>query len=330
MADSVSADALHLLRLILDTSLMRELSVAEQRYQAVLAVISDGLSICQVASKVGVSRQTLHAWLARYEAEGLDGLADRSHRPVSCPHQMPAAVEAARLELRRSRPYWGPRRLVFELAKRGVEPVPSESTPNRRHRSVRRPTSRFLVRVIWSRVGGIELRCRDVAKRVTIDDPAKSAAHNESKVPPIPTHAEAQANPEILRAFNAAVVEEFRSNRGRVGGPFANSDVLLLTMTGAKSGQRRQTPLEYFTVDARILIVGTSGGAPRNPAWVHNLRASAAAHVEIGVQSYDVVAQEITGEERDDLYQKAVALYPRIGTYSKPDRVIPLFELRRV
>lgn len=106
---------------------MRELSVSEQRYQAVLAVISDGLSVSQVASKVGVSRQTVHAWLARYEAEGLEGLADRSHRPVSCPHQMPAVVEAAVLELRRSRPYWGPRRLVFELGRRGVGPVPSES-----------------------------------------------------------------------------------------------------------------------------------------------------------------------------------------------------------
>ncbi|BBX08692.1 hypothetical protein MAIC_34950 [Mycolicibacterium aichiense] len=101
--------------------------MAEQRYQAVLAVISDGLSISQVASKVGVSRQTLHAWLARYEAQGLEGLIDRSHRPVSCPHQMPAQVEAVVLELRRSRPYWGPRRLVFELSKRGVVPLPSES-----------------------------------------------------------------------------------------------------------------------------------------------------------------------------------------------------------
>jgi transposase InsO family protein len=131
MADSISADALHLLRLILDTPDMRELSVAEQRYQAVLAVISDGLSIGQVASKVGVSRQTLHAWLVRYEAEGLEGLSDRSHRPASCPHQMPAQVEAALLELRRSRPYWGPRRLVFELAKRKVSPVPSESAAYR-------------------------------------------------------------------------------------------------------------------------------------------------------------------------------------------------------
>ena len=101
--------------------------MAEQRYQAVMAVIGDGLSISQVASKVGVSRQTLHSWLVRYEAEGLDGLVDRSHRPASCPHQMPAVVEAAVVELRRSRPYWGPRRLVFELARRKVAPVPSES-----------------------------------------------------------------------------------------------------------------------------------------------------------------------------------------------------------
>ncbi len=101
--------------------------MAEQRYQAVLAVISDGLSISQVASKVGVSRHTVHAWLARYEAEGLEGLKDRSHRPAGCPHQMPAHGEAAVLELRRSRPYWGPRRLVFEVGKRGVVPVPSES-----------------------------------------------------------------------------------------------------------------------------------------------------------------------------------------------------------
>jgi transposase len=65
---------------------MRELSVAEQRYAAVLAVIADGLSVSQVAEKVGVSRQTLHSWLARYEAQGLEGLVDRSHRPVTCPH----------------------------------------------------------------------------------------------------------------------------------------------------------------------------------------------------------------------------------------------------
>lgn len=74
---------------------MRELSVAEQRYRAVLAVVSDGRTVTEVAAAVGSPGQSLHAWLARYEAEGLEGLADRSHRPSSCPHQMPAVVEAA-------------------------------------------------------------------------------------------------------------------------------------------------------------------------------------------------------------------------------------------
>ena len=104
--------------------------MAEQRYQAVLAVIADGLSVRQVAEKVGVSRQSLHAWLARYEAQGLEGLADRSRRPRSCPHQMPADVEALVLELRRVHRYWGPRRIRHELIRRGLVPagvVPSES-----------------------------------------------------------------------------------------------------------------------------------------------------------------------------------------------------------
>jgi transposase len=68
---------------------MRELSVAEQRYRAVLAVISEGRTVKEVAAAVGVSRQSLRAWLARYEAGGLEQLADGSHRPHSCPHQMP-------------------------------------------------------------------------------------------------------------------------------------------------------------------------------------------------------------------------------------------------
>jgi transposase len=106
---------------------MRELSVAEQRYLAVLAVIADGHAVCSVAEQWGVSRQTLHDWLGRYEAAGLEGLVNRSHRPSSCPHQMPAAVEAVVLELRRMHRAWGPRRIVVELARRGVAPAPSES-----------------------------------------------------------------------------------------------------------------------------------------------------------------------------------------------------------
>ena len=161
--------------------------MAEQRYQAVLAVISDGLSVSQVASKVGVSRQTLHSWLARYEEAGLEGLIDRSHRPASCPHQMPAEVEAALLELRRSRPYWGPRRLVYELAKREVFPVPSESAayralvraqmidPNLRDRRSRKwkRWERAVPMELWQMdvVGGFPLADGTSAKALTgIDD----------------------------------------------------------------------------------------------------------------------------------------------------------------
>jgi transposase len=102
---------------------MRELSVAEQRYQAVLAVIADGLSVKVAAEQAGVSRQSLHAWLARYEVGGLEGLGDRSRRPRWCPHQISAEVEAVVLELRRVHRYWGPRRIRHELQRRRLVPV---------------------------------------------------------------------------------------------------------------------------------------------------------------------------------------------------------------
>jgi transposase InsO family protein len=106
---------------------MREISVAEQRYKAVQAVIAEGKTVTEVAGEWRVSRQTLHTWLARYEAGGLEDLGDRSHRPARCPHQMSGELEAMVLELRRWKPYWGPHNLVVELARRKVTPLPSES-----------------------------------------------------------------------------------------------------------------------------------------------------------------------------------------------------------
>lgn len=93
--------------------------MAEQRYEAVRAVIADGETVTSVAARFGVTRKTVHQWLAKYETGGLAGLADRSHRPRSCPHQMPADVEVALVGLRVAHPFWGPRRLSFELAKQG-------------------------------------------------------------------------------------------------------------------------------------------------------------------------------------------------------------------
>lgn len=104
-----------------------ELSVVEQRYRAVLAVLA-GESVTAVAAQVGVSRQTVHTWLSRYRNDGLGGLIDRSHRPEFCPHQSPAEVDVAVCELRREHPRWGPRRLAHELGRVGMVPVPSAST----------------------------------------------------------------------------------------------------------------------------------------------------------------------------------------------------------
>jgi transposase InsO family protein len=95
--------------------MLQELSVQEQKYQAVLAVLSDGRSVSEVAEQWGVSRQSVHAWLRRYEDEGLAGLAPRSRRPATCPHQLGGVVEARILELRRVHPGWGPRRILYDL-----------------------------------------------------------------------------------------------------------------------------------------------------------------------------------------------------------------------
>src|SRR2546428_7462436 len=86
---------------------MRGMSVTEQRYKAILAVIGDGRTVSEVAKDWSISRRTMHRWLARYEGDGLEGLKNRSHRLAQIPHQMPPAVEAMVLEMRRSHPYWG-------------------------------------------------------------------------------------------------------------------------------------------------------------------------------------------------------------------------------
>jgi len=91
--------------------------VGEQRYQAVMAVLGGGRTVTEVARDWDVSRQTLHAWLARYEREGMEGMGNRSHRPTRCPHQTPALIEVRVLEMRRHKPFWGLRRLALELAR---------------------------------------------------------------------------------------------------------------------------------------------------------------------------------------------------------------------
>jgi len=157
------------------------MSVSEQRYQAVLAVIGEGCTVKEVAARFGVSRQTMHAWLAKYEAGGLENLGDGSHRPRSCPHQMGAGVEVVLAELRRAYPWWGPKRLVFELAKREVEPLPSESAVYRAlvrlsliDPEARRPRDRKWRR--WERGAPMELWQMDVVGGFVLADGTKAKA----------------------------------------------------------------------------------------------------------------------------------------------------------
>jgi transposase len=106
---------------------LRELSVVEQRFHAVMEVLA-GWPKTEVADRYGVSRQTVHSWTARYERDGLRGLEDRSHRLASCPRRVDAGVEAVVCTIRADHPGWGPRRLRHELGKRGVWPVPGRAT----------------------------------------------------------------------------------------------------------------------------------------------------------------------------------------------------------
>jgi transposase InsO family protein len=102
-------------------------SKMEQRYDAVLGVLRDGFSVTEVAAKFGVSRQSVHAWLARYEAGGLEALTDQSRRPKCSPGQIDGVVESRILELRRHHPSWGQLRLQHQLAREGFDPLPSAS-----------------------------------------------------------------------------------------------------------------------------------------------------------------------------------------------------------
>lgn len=136
---------------------------------------------------------------------------------------------------------------------------------------------------------------------------------------------------ETIKAFNKTIVDEFRANDGKVGGQFANANLLLLTTTGAKSGQPRLAPLAYLRIDGKLIIIGSFAGADVDPAWVHNLRADPRARVEVAAESFDVIARELPPAERDEIFPKVTAAAPGFAEYqAKTTRVIPLFELQQV
>jgi deazaflavin-dependent oxidoreductase (nitroreductase family) len=132
------------------------------------------------------------------------------------------------------------------------------------------------------------------------------------------------------QAFNAALIEEFRANGGKVGGRFEGRPVLLLTTTGAKSGRRITTPLVYLQDGDRRLIFASKAGSPNNPDWYHNLVANPTVTVEVGTDTYDATATVVTGQERDRLYAKQVEAAPQFGEYQeKTTRTIPVISLER-
>jgi transposase InsO family protein len=164
-----------------------ELGLVEQRYQAVLEVLTDSASVTDVARRYGVARQTVHEWLRRYAREGLRGLADRSSRPLSCPHQMDPVVEARVVEMRRAHPGWGPRTILYWLEREGLVPLPGRTsverclirhglvTPlaRRRKRSDYKRWERSRAMELWQMdiVGGVRLVDGSEAKMVSgIDD----------------------------------------------------------------------------------------------------------------------------------------------------------------
>ena len=130
---------------------------------------------------------------------------------------------------------------------------------------------------------------------------------------------------------NKMIIDEFRANAGKVGGPFAGRTLLLLHTIGAKSGLERINPVAYITDGDQLVIIASKGGAPTNPHWYHNLVAHPSASVEVGTEKFEVQASVTAEPERTRLYNKMVEMMPGFAEYQrKTKRTIPVIVLRRV
>ena len=133
--------------------------------------------------------------------------------------------------------------------------------------------------------------------------------------------------------FNTGIIEEFRANEGRVGGPFEGAPLLLLHSKGARSGQVRVNPVMYQQLDGdSVAIFASKGGAPTNPDWYHNLVAHPEAAIEIGTDTIEVRARVASGGERGPIWEKQKRDYPGFAEYEQraPNRQIPVVILDRV
>ena len=138
---------------------------------------------------------------------------------------------------------------------------------------------------------------------------------------------DSRANDEL----NQSIIEEFRANQGKVAFPTEEMPVLLLTLTGARTGRTLVRPLCYARDGDRFVIIASYGGAPRNPPWYHNLVANPFVTVEVGTEKFEARAMQAHGAERDRLFADAAKLMPRFTEYqNKTERQIPLFILTRI
>jgi deazaflavin-dependent oxidoreductase (nitroreductase family) len=128
--------------------------------------------------------------------------------------------------------------------------------------------------------------------------------------------------------YNAEIIAQFRANRGQVGGTWEGTPLLLLHHTGAKSGVSRVNPVAYLPDDGRYFVWAANGGAPKHPAWYHNLEERPVTKIEVGNETIDVVAEVATGDERARLFAKATERYPQLADIArKTERTIPLVVL---
>jgi deazaflavin-dependent oxidoreductase (nitroreductase family) len=134
----------------------------------------------------------------------------------------------------------------------------------------------------------------------------------------------------IASGWNQRIIDEFRANGGRVGGPFEGAPLLLLHTTGARTGERRVNPVMYQADGERLAVFGSKGGGPTNPDWYHNLVANPRASVEVGTEAFDVIARIAQGEERERIWQRQKQRYPGFAEYERnTTRQIPVIILER-
>lgn len=130
--------------------------------------------------------------------------------------------------------------------------------------------------------------------------------------------------------YNRQLIEEFRANRGKSGGPMEDRPLLLLTTTGAKSGQLRTTPMMYIPDGDRLLVIASNAGAPVHPNWYRNLVAYPEITVEVGDEIFEAIAIVTEGPERQRLWIGVVELYPFFADHqAKVTRQIPVIMLNR-